>query len=196
MLINGKRDITIMNNVHKVVKRNGHVEKFAMHKLEHSIHLAMKQAKARSDSRKIAHNVVAELNKKYRKKKVVDVEKIRNITCAVLRKNGLRKTCDYYMFVWLHSRPAKTKKVIKRDGRVVKFHPVRIYKSMQKAMRHSHVKNLFAAGKMTNQVIAAIDRKYKGKPVPVESIKDTVEHVLRKNKMHDAAKAYILYRYI
>jgi len=180
--------------IEKVLKRNGRVENFSLHKLEHSISLAMKQANAKNNAKEIAHQVAAELHKKYRKK--VDVEKIKNVTCSVLVKNGLRKACDYYMFVWLHSKPAKTKKAIKRDGRVVQFHPVRIFKSIQKSMKQAHVKNLLLAGKMTNEVIKIIDRKYKGKLVPVEAIKDAIEFVLAKNKMPEAAKAYILYRYM
>lgn len=182
-------------HVQKVVKRTGRVEKFSLHKLEHSISLAMKQANAKGNSREIAYHVVTELQKKQRKN-AIDVDKIKNVTCSVLRKNGLHKACDYYMFVWLHSKPAKTKKVIKRDGRIVQFHPVRIFKSIQKSMKQAHVKNLLLAGKMTNEVIKIIDRKYKGKPVPVEFIRDTIEHILRKNKLHQAAKAYILYRYM
>ena len=180
--------------IRKVVKRTGRLEKFSLHKLEHSLHLAMNQARVKGDAKKLAHLVVAELHKNL-KKDSVDVDKIRKTCVKVLRNHKMSKASDYYMFRWLHSKPSKTKKVVKRNGRVTKFHPVRIYKSIQKAMRQTHVKNLLLAAKMTTQVIASIDKKYKGKPVPSEEIRNEIEKVLKKNKHHNAAKHYVLYRY-
>ncbi|MBI2578826.1 MAG: hypothetical protein HYW26_03885 [Candidatus Aenigmarchaeota archaeon] len=92
--------------------------------------------------------------------------------------------------------PRKTMKVIKRDGRTEKFQPRKILGSIRKALAHAHESRPGLAEKLAKQAQALIARKYRGKPVPVEAIKETLEFVLVKNKLPKAAKAYILYRYM
>ena len=94
------------------------------------------------------------------------------------------------------SSKRKTTKVIKRDGRAERFQYRKMLSSIRKAMAHAHVRSPDLAESLAKEAVGMINRKYKGKPVPVEAIKETVEFVLVKNKLPNVAKAYILYRYM
>jgi len=82
----------------------------------------------------------------------------------------------------------------KRDGRIVKFEPEKIANAIYKAILAVKGKDGEVAKNISNQVVAIIAEKFKGKIPTVEDIQDTVEEVLIKNGYSEVAKAYILYR--
>jgi len=82
----------------------------------------------------------------------------------------------------------------KRDGRIVKFEPEKITNAIYKAILAVKGKDGEVAKNISNQVVAIIAEKFKGRIPTVEDIQDTVEEVLIKNGYSEVAKAYILYR--
>jgi ribonucleoside-diphosphate reductase alpha chain len=88
----------------------------------------------------------------------------------------------------------KTTLIRKRDGRIVKFDPEKITNAILKAFVATNFRNKKIAEKLTQQVVGALDRKFKGKIPGVEDVQDIVEEILIKNGLAQVAKAYILYR--
>ncbi|MEM2145136.1 MAG: ribonucleotide reductase N-terminal alpha domain-containing protein, partial [Candidatus Jordarchaeaceae archaeon] len=85
-------------------------------------------------------------------------------------------------------------KIRKRDGRIVKFEPVKITNAIHKAIVAVKEKDGETAKKLSDQVVAIIEEQFKDRIPSVEDVQDTVEKVLIKNGFSDVAKAYILYR--
>lgn len=90
----------------------------------------------------------------------------------------------------------KSLRVMKRDGTVEKFSSQKIFKSISKSLKETGYKNKKLAAKLTKHAVSLLTKRYKGEVVPVESIKETVEFVLVKNKLPQVAKRYALYRYV
>ncbi|HHW06591.1 MAG TPA: anaerobic ribonucleoside-triphosphate reductase [Clostridia bacterium] len=82
----------------------------------------------------------------------------------------------------------------KRDGRVVDFDPEKITAAIFKAAQAVGGRDRNTAEKLTEQVLAELERTYPGKLFTVEDVQDVVERVLIKNGHARTAKAYILYR--
>ncbi len=84
--------------------------------------------------------------------------------------------------------------ILKRDGRVEKFHPEKITWAIFKAANACGGKDFDRAEKLCQQVVESVLKAY-GKKIPdVEGIQDIVEKVLIENGHAQTAKAYILYR--
>ena len=183
--------------IKKIKKRDGTVEKFEFKKLTKSIRSACEQAKFKLCPPEV---LADEVNKALEKKRkdTIDAEDVRSTVCSVFKKNNMHGVCESYLFVWLHSKKPKIKKVEKRDGTIEGFNPEKIFKSIQKSLHQSHIKDGNFAEKMTKETISILDKRFgsKKKPVPVWDIKDVIEFVLVKNKMPSVAKKYILYRYM
>lgn len=94
------------------------------------------------------------------------------------------------------SKRTKTpKKVEKRDGSLAPFNLSKIRKAIHKALTASEQGDGKESKKLTERVIALINRRFKGGVVPkVEEIQDLVEEVLILENHIETAKAYILYR--
>ncbi len=87
------------------------------------------------------------------------------------------------------------KRVIKRDGRLVDFDPMRIREAIRKAMVHVNRYDEKSLNKVVDHVLRIIAEKYGAEKVPhVEEIQDIVELSLVKFDLYEVAKAYILYR--
>ena len=85
------------------------------------------------------------------------------------------------------------KKIRKRDGRIVDFDRSKITEAIFKAARAVGGSDRELAQKLSDQVVALIDRL--GYTLPtVEEVQDLVEKVLIENGHAKTAKAYILYR--
>ncbi|MCG8498794.1 MAG: ribonucleoside triphosphate reductase [Firmicutes bacterium] len=84
--------------------------------------------------------------------------------------------------------------ILKRDGRVEKFHPEKIAWAIFKAANACGGKDFDRAHYLCDQVIEAAEKKYGNKIPDVESIQDIVEKVLIEHGHAQTAKAYILYR--
>ena len=84
--------------------------------------------------------------------------------------------------------------ILKRDGRVEKFHPEKITWAIFKAANACGGKDFDRAEKLCQQVLESVLKVY-GKKIPdVEGIQDIVEKILIENGHAQTAKAYILYR--
>jgi len=87
------------------------------------------------------------------------------------------------------------KKVQKRDGRIEDFDLQRIEKAIFKAITASNQGDGKVSRKLTQKVIALLERRFKKGEIPtVEQIQDIVEEVLILEGLVETAKAYILYR--
>ncbi|MFB0560744.1 MAG: ribonucleotide reductase N-terminal alpha domain-containing protein [Candidatus Lokiarchaeia archaeon] len=82
----------------------------------------------------------------------------------------------------------------KRDGRIVKFEPVKITNAIHKAFIAVKAKDGETAKNLSDQVVAIIEENFRDRIPTVEEVQDIVEKVLIKNGFSDVAKAYILYR--
>jgi ribonucleoside-diphosphate reductase alpha chain len=82
----------------------------------------------------------------------------------------------------------------KRDGRIVKFEPVKITNAIQKAIIAVKEEDGETAKNLSDQVVAIIEENFSGKIPSVEDVQDIVEKVLIKSGFSNVAKAYILYR--
>ncbi len=93
-------------------------------------------------------------------------------------------------------------KVIRRNGSVVGFEPMKISIAMTKAFlavnggqgaASARVRD--EVGKLTDVVVAALmKRKPEGGAIHIEEIQDQVELALMRGGEHEVARAYVLYR--
>jgi len=87
------------------------------------------------------------------------------------------------------------RRVVKRDGRIVDFDPVRIRNAIAKAMLSVKQYDEKALEKVVDYVLGFLNERYEQGETPhVEAIQDLVEFALMKFDLYDVAKAYILYR--
>lgn len=84
--------------------------------------------------------------------------------------------------------------IIKRDGRREKFHREKITWAIFKAATACGGDDFELAERLTDQVVAIVNQKYKNSIPDVEGVQDIVEKVLIENGHAQTAKAYILYR--
>lgn len=179
--------------IEKVKKRSGRTEKFSRHKLLKSVHAALHWA--RKGNAALEEKITAAVTKKL-KKKTADTEDIRKAVCSVLKKNRHHEVCDFYSLVWLHEKPAGIKAVIKRDGTREKFSPEKLFRSVQKGFKQSGARDGQVLQKVMHDILRILERRYRGKDVHAENIKEAVEFVLMKRRLSRVAKHYILYRYM
>ncbi|MEM3530836.1 MAG: vitamin B12-dependent ribonucleotide reductase [Nitrososphaerales archaeon] len=88
----------------------------------------------------------------------------------------------------------KIQEIQKRDGRIVKFEEDKITSAIHKAFIAVNKEDEKEAKRLSDQVVAILEEKFKGKIPHVENVQDIVEEVLIRNGYADVAKAYILYR--
>jgi ribonucleoside-triphosphate reductase (formate) len=86
-------------------------------------------------------------------------------------------------------------RVVKRDGRVVKFEQEKITKAVMKAFAETNEGTQKDAQKVTDKIVQLLNKNYQKGNVPeIEEIQDLVERVLMILDFEETAKAYILYR--
>jgi len=89
----------------------------------------------------------------------------------------------------------KIKKVKKRDRKTVFFNEKKIVNAIFKAITAVDEKDGHTAEKLTEKVVAILNRRFRGGEIPeVEQIQDIIEEVLILEGLVKTAKAYILYR--
>jgi len=86
------------------------------------------------------------------------------------------------------------RKIIKRDGRKVAFDDRKIYNAIYAAFVASGRDEPAQAESITDNVLAVVDARFKGKTPTVENIQDIIEEQLIANNQADIAKCFILYR--
>lgn len=87
-----------------------------------------------------------------------------------------------------------TKTIKKREGQLVEFDKKKIIEAIFAAMLAVGEENKTISEKVTNHVIAKLEKRFKDKVPQVEEVQDEVEEVLIREGMVKVAKAYILYR--
>ena len=90
----------------------------------------------------------------------------------------------------------KIKKVIKMNGSIQSFDKNKIKRSIEKTLKQSRIKDGKLATRLTDEVVSSLEKRHKKDTIPVWDIKNTIEWVFVKNKLPDAAKFYILYRFM
>lgn len=85
-------------------------------------------------------------------------------------------------------------KVIKRDGRKVKFNSKKIFVALTKAFESEDEQNVELCSQITKEVEANLDQKFVDKIPQVEDVQDEIEKVLIEHNEADVAKSFILYR--
>lgn len=178
--------------IRHVTKRSGRKERFSKEKLVASLQHALRKSRRRVDADALADHISRALGKKA----VADVQDIRIATCRILRKRGMHAVCDAYSLAWLRTKPAGIRAVSKRSGRRERFYPEKIYKSVHKILRHTHVRDGAQAERIARDVLAVLRKQYHGRVVPTAAIKDAVAAALARRKLHKAARHYVLYRYL
>ncbi len=87
------------------------------------------------------------------------------------------------------------RKIIKRDGRIEDFNPVRITNAIWKAAQAVGGKDYRRAVELTEKVLDHLEKTLKHGDIPtVEQVQDIVEKILIEEGHAKTAKAYILYR--
>ncbi len=180
--------------IEKVKKRTGKVEKFSRNKLLRSIHMSMHRVGI--DDRHLEEKIADGVIKHLKHRRIADTENVRSAVCSVLKQNRHHEVCDFYSLIWLHAKPVKIKNVIKRNGRREKFSPEKLFKSVQKSFKSAHVHDGLILESVTREIIYRLGKRYKSKDVAVEDIRDFVEYILIKRKLGNAAKHYIMHRYM
>jgi ribonucleoside-triphosphate reductase len=87
-------------------------------------------------------------------------------------------------------------KVIKRDGRVVKFDRSKIVDAILAAVEHHSYKGISykEVKEIADEIYDALESKFGEKDTDVESIQDLVVSFLKKHKHNTLAKVYDEYR--
>jgi len=85
-------------------------------------------------------------------------------------------------------------KIIKRDGRLVKFNAEKITNAIAKAGTATGEFDHMEARKLTIKVLSLAEKLFDGKVLSVEEIQDIVEEVLLQTTYRKTAKSYIIYR--
>ncbi|MDD5693384.1 MAG: ribonucleoside triphosphate reductase [Patescibacteria group bacterium] len=94
-----------------------------------------------------------------------------------------------------HLKKKPFTKVVKRDGKIVKFEQEKITKAICKAGEVTGEFGRSIAEKLTNKVTEHLHKQYDADHLPeVEKIQNVVEHVLMDSVFEETAKAYIVYR--
>lgn len=86
-------------------------------------------------------------------------------------------------------------KIIKRDGRVVRFDREKITFAIFRALRAVGNPDRQHAAALSSLVVESLFAGMREVPPTVEEIQDSVEKVLFEKRSFDAAKAYIIYRH-
>ena len=86
------------------------------------------------------------------------------------------------------------KRIVKRDGKIVKFDPEKITEAIAKAGLATEEFKYDRAKALTDKVLKRADEKITARTPNVEQIQDIVEEVLMESSFKKTARAYIQYR--
>ncbi len=86
------------------------------------------------------------------------------------------------------------KRIVKRDGKIVKFDPEKITDAIAKAGLATEEFKYDRAKALTDKVLKKADEKITARTPNVEQIQDIVEEVLMESSFKKTARAYIQYR--
>ena len=86
------------------------------------------------------------------------------------------------------------KRIVKRDGKIVKFDPEKITEAIAKAGLATEEFKYDRAKALTEKVLQKAEEKITARTPSVEQIQDIVEEVLMESSFKKTARAYIQYR--
>ncbi len=87
------------------------------------------------------------------------------------------------------------RKILKRDGKVADFNPIKITEAIWKAAQAVGGKDYRKAAELTDKALERLEKELKRGEIPtVEQVQDIVEKTLIEEGHAKTAKAYILYR--
>lgn len=86
------------------------------------------------------------------------------------------------------------KKIVKRDGREVKFEKEKIYNAISKAVEATEDAEDVAIGSIVDETVRLVNQKYKDTTPSVENVQDIIENILIDRGYNAVAKNYIVYR--
>jgi ribonucleoside-triphosphate reductase len=87
------------------------------------------------------------------------------------------------------------RKIIKRDGKIADFNPIKITNAIWKAAQAVGGKDYKKSIELTDIVMERLDKELKKGEIPtVEQVQDVVEKTLIEEGHARTSKAYILYR--
>ena len=86
------------------------------------------------------------------------------------------------------------KRIVKRDGKIVKFDPEKIVEAIAKAGLATEEFKYDRAKALADKVLTRAEEKITTRTPNVEQIQDIVEEVLMESSFKKTARAYIQYR--
>ena len=86
------------------------------------------------------------------------------------------------------------KKIVKRDGREVKFEKEKIYNAISKAVEATNGTDDIPVGAIVDETLKLLNEKYTDSIPSVEDVQDIIENVLINKGYNAVAKNYIVYR--
>lgn len=201
-----------------IVKRNGMFVPFNQERISQALEAAFRDTRSLEDHAPlpedlehsisiITSQVVGEVVKKIREGQVVTVERIQDIVENQLYLNGMQDVArDYIIYRDQHKDRREGSwrgvSVIRRDGSVVRFNPIKISSALEKAFRAtkktinislqeswSEINDL--THKIVEEILSVCSDEQK---IDIEAIQDIVEQQLMVVGHYEVAKNYILYR--
>ncbi len=218
--LDSQRVASRLENEYKIVKRNGMVVPFSKERIFKAIEAAFRNGNSQFSSKdslsqelekiiifiteKVVNEVITEIDKGH----VVSVEKIQDIVEKKLITDGFHDTAKDYIIYREQRKSLRDLKiahisVVRRDGKIVRFNPIKISSAIQKAFfanqspkdKLSSSFNMEVVNDLTSQVISSLVKNFdKDSCIHLEDIQDTVEKCLMMNGYYEIAKKYILYR--
>ena len=182
-------------NIRWIQKQSGHVEAFDLKKLERSIASAMRHAKIADGKRAhvIAHEAQEHLEDAGRE--TTDADAVRQAVLHVLKRHHEERAAESYELTSLHMRDLTIHGVMKRNGRVEPFHPLKLFKAIKKSFRDAGLHGGSIAEALTRTLIEDLSQEYRGISVPSAEIRRRTALLLKKRGFGAAEKMYVLHKY-
>jgi transcriptional regulator NrdR family protein len=178
-----------------IQKQTGHIEAFDMRKLTHSLASALHHADEEThNAKEIAREVRSYLEG--HGKEIVEADAVRQAALYILKHNHEKNASKAYELVSLHIEPGTIHAVIKRNGQVEPFHPLKLFKSIKKSFRDAGLLGGKMAERITKDIIAEIEKEYKGTAVSHAELRRRAAAHLKKRGFRAAEKMYLLHKYI
>ncbi|AHK63411.1 ribonucleoside-diphosphate reductase subunit alpha [Chlamydia avium] len=201
-----------------IVKRNGMFVPFNQNRIFQALEAAFRDTRRLEDGSPlpkdlevsistITHQVVNEVVRKIREGQVITVERIQDMVENQLYVNGLQDIArDYIIYRDQHKKQREGSwhytSVVRRDGNVVRFNPMKISAALEKAFRATkqivdvpQQEILLEINTLTNKIVEEILAVSSPEnSIDIETIQDIVEKQLMVAGHYKVAKNYILYR--
>ncbi|BAE81009.1 ribonucleoside-diphosphate reductase alpha chain [Chlamydia felis Fe/C-56] len=210
--------VEVKEQHYTIVKRNGMFVPFNQDRIFQALEAAFRDTRSLEDTSplpkdleksisSITRQVVNEVVQKIREGQVVTVERIQDMVENQLYVSGMQDVArNYIIYRDQHKERRKgswhSVSVMRRDGNLVRFNPMKISAALEKAFRAtlkitdvllqeilSEINNL--TNKIVEETLAKCSRE---QTIDIEAIQDIVETQLMIAGHYDVAKNYILYR--